>query len=149
MLNPPPATAMTNNSNGDEFNDESFSPQQKVPILPMGLDAESSDATNGTELSAYWKSPQGHLSGRMIPTSAPPINFRPLKWEHRTGSVGGSEDLPLAITNADAKYAEDGFLDNEVMRLGAATVPAAPGLGAGGMFPAGSALRAARTAALH
>ena len=141
IMYPPKASSLATPSQIEAFPSlELGSPYSQrlnnVPIIPMDMDI-GIIASRGTETSAYWKSPIAAKIMNQIPSSDPPLQMRPLKWD-RDGR--GPEEF---------KYADDRFLDNEVMRTGAATVPASnSSLADSGVFAAGSAFRAARTAAM-
>jgi hypothetical protein len=153
LLHPPAAAVssrVVGTSGADGFDWDSSFPKDNVPILPMkGIGA------HGTELSSYWRSSSATNSEYLNQQNVSPISkVRPSNWDNKDTKDNTKANIsePLSFTatnldiivNDDERYVDDGFLDNEVMRAGALTVP----VGGNGMFAQGAAFRAARTAAL-
>lgn len=143
LLHPPrmgtgAGTAPPTSRGADAFDSDAVFVKDSVPILPM-----KSVVSHGTEVSSYWKSSLVQPEAENAPqhNGSPISRVRPKYWEDGTPKT---EQSNAAGVHED-HYAEDGFLEDEVRRAGAVTVPAG---GLGGMLAQGSALRAARTANL-
>jgi hypothetical protein len=143
LLHPPRSETGLSTSDDAFAADEEFM-QNNVPILPM-----KSGVSHGTELSSYWRSSLATNPEYLSPLIHSPVSkVRPSNWDgsesRGDGNACSGDQLASFGEIDDERYVNDGFMNNEVIRAGALTVPA----GGNGMFAQGSAFRAARTAAL-
>jgi hypothetical protein len=93
------------------------------PTRPRGGQSSSQSvggASASTRASVFWQSKQGKQSAQVVPSSPPPLDYRPLDWSIREGDRSASS--PPVDRRSDEEY--DG--------------------GEGKAVPVGSALHAAR-----